>query len=229
MSEYDHLRFIMDHSTLGTSNLDMSSRCTLKCSSCARAALQGSKSDRKYIKNRIKNGKDVELESMRKIFEFFPRVGICGQISDPVFHPKLLEILEMRKSEYPDTDLTIHTAAHQKNIEWYRKAFELTDTRRTMWIFGLDGLEDTSMIYREGQNSPLVMEAMKLGASMGVDVHWQYILFDYNLHQVEQAKEIAAEHGIQLEFMQTNRPSKNPNIKVPDEYLSKNEKRIIKL
>jgi hypothetical protein len=116
------------------------------------------------------------------------------------------------------------TAASQKNIEWYRKAFELSHTNVT-WIFGLDGLKDTSMIYRVGQNSALLFDAMILGKSMGVHIVWSFIVFEHNEHQLDQAKKFAREYNISLQLVKSDRFG--GEIKVPINWSPKRNKEII--
>ena len=82
------------------------------------------------------------------------------------------------------------------------------------------------MIYRVGQNSQLLFDAMLLGKSMGVNVEWHFIVFDYNIDQIDIAKEFAKEHSIDIYFIKTNRPM--PGSVVPAEWRPERNKEIIK-
>jgi hypothetical protein len=46
---------------------------------------------------------------------------------------------------------------------------------------------------------------MKMGVAMGHPIVWQYIIFGYNEHEIERAKEMAEENGITLLLINTNR------------------------
>ena len=222
----DHLEFIKSQQSLGMSNVETSSKCSLHCPQCTRAKLQAPKDSNKYkeIKTRINNGFDLSLKDAEKLLRFFDTgVMLCGQLSDAIFWPDLFPFLEFSKT-YPNKNIRIMTAASQKNIEWYRTAFELSHKKVT-WAFGIDGLKDTSMIYRIGQNSKLLFDAMLLGRTLGVKIEWHYIVFDYNLHQIEEAKDFANRHGIILNLVKSNRGS--DSIKIPEEWKPKRNKEII--
>ena len=59
--------------------------------------------------------------------------------------------------------------------------------------FGVDGLDKKSEIYRIGSNFEQVWETMKMGVAMNYPIVWQYIIFLYNEHEIERAKEMAEE------------------------------------
>ena len=222
----DHLEFIRSQQLLGMPNIETSSKCSLQCPQCTRAKLQESKDSNKYkeIKMRIDNGFALPLKDAEKLLRFFDSgVMLCGQLSDPVFWPDLFAFLEFSKT-YPNKNIRIMTAASQKNIEWYKTAFELSHNNVT-WAFGLDGMKDTSMIYRVGQNSELLFDAMILGKSLGIKIEWHYIVFDYNINSIAEAKDFASTYGILLNLVKSNRGSNS--IKVPDKWKPKRNKEII--
>lgn len=222
----DHLEFVRAQKLLGMPNIETSTRCTLQCPQCTRSKLLLPKDSNKYkeIKIRISNGFDLPLEDAKKLLRFFDSgIMLCGQLSDTVFWPELFAFLEFSKT-YTDKNIRIMTAASQKNIEWYKKAFELSHKNVT-WAFGIDGMKDTSMMYRIGQNSELLFDAMILGKSLGVKIEWHYIVFEYNVHQLEIAKEFACEHGIMLNLVKSNRTG--GGLTVPNEWKPKGNKEII--
>jgi len=224
----DHLEFVNTQKLSGMPNIETSTRCTLHCPQCTRAKLQLPKDSSKYkeIKTRIDSGFDLPLKDAEKLLRYFNSgIMLCGQLSDPVFWPDLFSFLEFSKS-YPDKSIRIMTAASQRNIEWYKTAFELSHKNVT-WAFGLDGMKDTSMLYRIGQNSELLFDAMILGKSLGVKIEWHYIVFEYNVHQLDNAREFAGEHGIMLNIIKSNRSG--GNVKVPSEWKPGKNKEIITL
>lgn len=220
----DHLEFIKTQKSL-KANIETSHRCPLLCLQCTRSKLNFPKDSNKYkeIKSRINAGYDLPIEDARKLLDFFESgLMLCGQLSDPVYWKNFFEFLKLCK-EYPDRTIQIHTAASQKDIEWYKKAFELTG-KNIIWRFGIDGLKDTSFIYRSGQKSELLFDAMILAAEKGLNVEWQFIIFDYNVHQIEEAKSIANRYSINLQFVKSDRTG--GGVKVPNEYKPKRNKEI---
>jgi|LakMenEpi03Aug12_release.lakeMendotaPanAssembly.Ray.scaffolds.fasta_scaffold365174_2 hypothetical protein len=222
----DHTEFINAQKTLGLPNVETSTRCSLRCPQCTRAKLQAPKDSNKYaeIKTRINNGFDLPLEDAEKLLTFFDRgVLLCGQLSDPVLWPDLFAFLEFSKT-YPTKNIRIMTAASQKNIQWYKTAFELSHVNVT-WVFGVDGMKDTSAIYRVGQNSELLLDAMRLGRSLGLKIEWHYIVFEHNVHQLQEAKEFASTHGIMLNLIKSNRTG--GGVTVPLDWKPKRNKEVI--
>lgn len=224
----EHDSYVNHQAFYATANIDLTYRCPLACSLCMRATLHSENPQRKAaMKAKISASFDIPLDDFRKLCDFFKHgISLCGQISDPVYHTQFYEILKICSNEYPYTKFNINTAAHQKNIDWYKKAFALSG-KNIHWIFGLDGLPDVSRLYRKNQNSQLIYDAMMLGGEMGVNIHWQMIIFDFNEHQIEQVKSICQEKGIEPVFYASNRISKN---KPSDKYIAKgNSKEFLRL
>ena len=222
----DHLAFINAQKLLGTGNIETSNRYPMRCPQCTRAKLLLPKDSNKYreIKARIKRGDDLQITDAHKLLDFFKRgIFLCGQLSDPVYWTNLFEFLKLSNS-YLDKNIEIHTAASQKNIEWYKSAFSLCG-KNIVWIFGIDGMEDTGPIYRVGQNSKLMFEAMLLGKAMGINIDWQYIVFKHNVHQLDEARLFAKSHNINLHLVKSNRTG--GGVKVPKNWKPNKNKEII--
>jgi hypothetical protein len=226
MDSLDHAAFIISQKRFKMINIETTNRCPLQCPQCTRFKLQHEKhlSSYKETKERIQRGFDLSVNDAKKMLEFFDQgVMLCGSLSDPVYWPNFFEFLDLSKN-YPNKIIQIHTAASQKNIDWYKKAFEKANNN-VIWIFGIDGLEDTSSIYRVGQNTKLMFEAMNLGSQMNQNIHWQYIVFTHNVHQIDTARNYAKKHNIKLEFVKSDRT--NNIIEVPREWRPKKNKEIV--
>ena len=177
-------------------NLDISPRCTLMCPRCRR---------QEYIDAGIPiPGHDLSITDFKKILKHFRRILFCGQVSDPIIHPKFHEFLELSVLPiYSPSHITVATAASHRPISWYKKAFELNP--KALWRFGVDGLPEESCLYRINQDGEKLFEVMKMGVSMGISVEWQYIVFNYNENHVEQAKKMALDNHILFLIMYSSR------------------------
>lgn len=217
-----HEDYVYHQQYVSNANIELTYRCPLQCPQCFRAylGLEDGHKKKIEIKEKIKESYDMPLDDFRKICNFFKdNISLCGQFSDPVYHPEFFEILKICTNEYPDCTFKIHTAGHQKNIEWYKKAFELSGSNIT-WIFGLDGLADTSHMYRKNQNSQLIFDAMMLGSEMKKNIRWQFIVFAFNEHQIETARQICKDKNIKFHLVYTDR--KQGNVKLAsDKYRAK--------
>lgn len=119
----------------------------------------------------------------------------CGTAGDPLAHTKFLEIITLIKDKRPDTWLHIHTNGGLKHPEYYKKIAQLTNSRD--WFkFNVDGLSDTNEIYRRNVSWDKIIENMKaFNENKNCTSEWQFIIFPWNEHQVEEARELSIKLG----------------------------------
>jgi MoaA/NifB/PqqE/SkfB family radical SAM enzyme len=170
-------------------NLDITHRCLLQCPKCMRQKFPGLH----------KRGSDISLDSISKISNSFKNILFCGQMGDPIYHPKFLQILDICKKN----NVSISTNGHGKNIDWWDQAAFISSNQS--WIFGLDGLPSESHLYRIGQDGKSVFSIMKYLASLGCSVTWQYIVFKYNQNSILEAKKLANDNNINFVLIESSR------------------------
>ncbi len=175
-------------------NIDSSSTCTLECPKCQR---QGIKREGFKVP-----GENMPWGDFLKIAEFFKNGLIfCGQISDPIFHPKMIEIL---KHCYDNNiPVILNTAASHKPVKWYEKAFSVNT--KAKWMFGIDGLPKDSHKYRINQDGEKLFEMAKLCAKMGLPARWQYLVFNYNENDIETCRKMAGDNNIRFDVIYSGR------------------------
>jgi MoaA/NifB/PqqE/SkfB family radical SAM enzyme len=177
----------------GSPNIDSSHRCILRCPQCLRQKKEGIP--------RIKKAYDLAPAEFKKLMDYYEHcITFCGQISDPIYNPHFLEFLKMLDG----TGRGVRIATCGQSVK-----------NRHTWYFGVDGIDEKSELYRIGSNFKEVWETMRLGKSMGVAIVWQYIIFGYNEHEIEIAKQMAKDEGFTLLLVKTNRgfDPKSRNIK----------------
>jgi MoaA/NifB/PqqE/SkfB family radical SAM enzyme len=180
-------------------NLDITFRCPLECLRCSRQSFYAKK-------NKIVEGQDMSLSAFMKIINHFKRILFCGQISDPVNHPKFIDFLKI--SYQNKKQITVHTANSHKPMEWYKSAFE--SNINAEWFFGLDGLPKDSHNYRKNQDGEKLFDIMLLAKTiLKKKPVWQYIVFSYNEKNIETAKEIAKKENIKLKLIISSRFEKH--------------------
>ena len=192
--------FYIKNQRLSSPNMDLSHRCILRCPQCLRQKVEGLP--------RIKRSFDIGKPEFRKILNYYDnQITFCGQISDPIYHPDFLAFLEMMnglgKGLRVATNGTNDKSGNMDN-KWWDKAYSYGHGENC-WVFGVDGLDEKSELYRIGSNFKQVWETMKIGVQAGHPIVWQYIIFGYNEHEIERAKEIAHKEGITLLLIKTNR------------------------
>jgi len=176
-------------------NIDLSHRCPLECPQCGR---------QRHFRNQEKKvpGKDLSLNDFEKIADHFKTVSFCGQYSDPIHHPKFINILEMckKKSVYAE----ISTASSFKPKKWYQEAFQVNPDAR--WIFGIDGLPEQSHKYRINQDGEKLFDIMIDAKNyLHTKPVWQYIIFLYNQDNVDTAMDLAKQHGVNFKIINSAR------------------------
>jgi MoaA/NifB/PqqE/SkfB family radical SAM enzyme len=174
-------------------NLDISNKCNLKCPACLRQT--------KFCGD--VPGKDITLEEIEKITNYFEYIGFCGQISDPTFHPNLDKILKICFEK--NIRVTMHVASTYRSMKWFKKMFLLSHKKNIDWIFALDGLPEDSHKYRINQDGIKMFEIMKLCSAMNIKTSWQYIIFNYNEDDIETCKKLSEENNIKFMLTSSSR------------------------
>lgn len=176
-------------------NLDGNHRCSLLCPNCPRQT--------DYTNHGLKvAGTDISEEDFDKCIKFFGHINFEGQYSDPVHHPKFLDML--KKCYDNKVFATIQHASAAKPFNWYMKAFNINPNSK--WRFSIDGLPKDSHKYRINQDGKKLFRIMKKCASiMKNKPSWQYIVFNYNEDHIEEAKQMAKDNNLQFVLMKSSR------------------------
>lgn len=187
-------------------NLDITHRCPLECPRCQRFS--------SFTAKGLKvPGSDMPMEEFKKVTERFKHINFCGQVSDPVHHPKFIEFLEHTYSFYalnekdPEVSprsVSVHHASGGKPMRWYPKAFEANPMAR--WWIGIDGLPEDSPKYRINQDGHKMLEILKLAKKhLKVTPIWQMIVFNFNENDIDKCAEWAASLGVEFALINSSR------------------------
>ena len=128
------------------------------------------------------------------IWKNLQHLRLCGTYGEPCMHPKLLDIIRYIKS-VSTTSITINTNGGIRSKKWWQELAEILDPKKDTVVFGIDGLEDTSPLYRINVDYKKTIENLKAFNQAGGQSVWQYLVFKHNEHQVEQARELALSIG----------------------------------
>jgi len=179
-------------------NIDITHRCSLECLSCQRL--------RYTTRNQKVPGNDMSVDDFIKVVNFFKTIHFCGSRSDPVHHPDFIKFLKICNEK--SVKATIHNASSAKPKKWYIKAFKANPNAK--WWFGIDGMPKQSHIYRINQDGQKLFEIMlEAKKYLSKAPKWQYIAFDYNIDQIEDAKKIAEFYGLEFTLVLSSRWGKS--------------------
>ena len=127
-------------------------------------------------------------------------IKICGEFGDPVMNPQLKDMIDYVMTTTNIT-MMINTNGGLRNTSWYKSLADQYG-RRISIIFGIDGLDhETNWKYREGVDFVKAYNNMLAFHRNGGKSNWQFILFEWNVHQIEEAKKQADDIGIPMIFI----------------------------
>ena len=178
-----------------TVNLDGTHRCSLLCPNCPRQT--------KFTDFGKKvPGEDLPLKDYDKIIKYFGHISFEGQYSDPVHHPKFIEML--KRCYNNKVYATIQHASAAKPFSWYIEAFRANPNAK--WRFSIDGLPKDSHKYRINQDGEKLFRVMKEAIKiLYKKPMWQYIVFKYNENDIETCKQMARDIGVDFYVMKSGR------------------------
>lgn len=172
-------------------HLELTERCQAGCPMCPRTSL---------AKDKILKNAELSIQDIREIFpkEFvkqLSRMSLCGNFGEPIMAKDCIEILEYFKYTNPKIQITLNTNAGARNSEFWIDLASILNDGKSCVVFGVDGLEDTNHIYRVGVNWNKIISAAKTFISNGGIAKWDFIAFEHNEHQIEQARALSNELG----------------------------------
>lgn len=180
-------------------HLEITTRCNAACPMCPRHIGQGSDI------NPILPMTEITLEQFKSWFspEYLKqmrRIYSCGNYGDPIAARDTLEIYKYIRECNDKVGLVIHTNGSARPAAWWEELATIMNggpdgSRDDYVIFSVDGLWDTNHLYRRNTNFEKIYENMKAYTAAGGKARWDYIVFEHNEHQVEEAKKIADELG----------------------------------
>ena len=174
-------------------HVEASSRCNSQCPMCSRYTGHG------FVQPDLAEG-DLSVDVFYKLFtkEFtsqLEHVYFSGVYGDPCLNKKLPEFVKYLV-DHGCGSVSIDTNGGYRNEEWWAELAQVIGKKGYV-IFGLDGLEDTNHLYRQGTVWKKIMENARAFIAAGGRARWDYIVFGHNEHQVEEARALAESMGFE--------------------------------
>jgi MoaA/NifB/PqqE/SkfB family radical SAM enzyme len=121
---------------------------------------------------------------------------MCGNLGDPIVAKETLEIFKYFREHNKDMWLSMNTNAGARDEAWWTELAQVFGQMGAV-IFSVDGLSDTNHIYRQGVNWSAVERSMRSFIAAGGRARWDFLIFEHNQHQVEQAEALSKELGFE--------------------------------
>lgn len=170
--------------------LDHSSRCNLGCPQCARMWDNGKKL------NPSMPVTDLTIDDYKILLEPLNKENLtvfhCGNYGDALASPTFDETFDYCIKQNVNM-IKISTNGSLRSAEWWKNL--ALKTKKLIVHFSIDGLEDTNPIYRIGSDWNKIMRNAKAFIDAGGKANWNFIEFEHNYHQINQAQEIAKNLG----------------------------------
>lgn len=171
-------------------HVEATSRCNLTCPQCARSP--------SGVLNPKLPMSELSIEDIQRIFDpdfckQLEQVYFNGNFGDPAASSCLPEALLWLKT-HGVRKINFFTNGSLRNPEWWQRiAMILRPTDYV--VFSIDGLEDTNHIYRRGANFSKIMENAETFIKHGGNARWDFLKFEHNIHQVDEARALAKSMG----------------------------------
>jgi MoaA/NifB/PqqE/SkfB family radical SAM enzyme len=211
-----------NYSDITTVHLEMTEACNASCPMCARNLNGGEVSP-------LLHGAELSIADIEQIFpvDFIKqlnRLYMCGNYGDPAVASDTLEAFAYFREHNPKLNLSMHTNGSMKKPEWWAELAGVIGQKGYV-IFGVDGLEDTNHLYRQGTVWKKIMENAQAFIDAGGRARWDYIVFAHNEHQVEEAEALATKMGFEkFNIKKSNRFFSNTRGEVKQEHQAGNRK-----
>ncbi len=177
-----------------TIHLEVTQNCQANCPMCDRN-MNG-----QGINPHI-NLDELSLEDCKNIFSpaFIKQLDtmyMCGNLGDPIIAKDTLEIFKYFRTHNDKMWLSMNTNGGARDEEWWMGLADVFAGRGAV-IFSVDGLRTTNHIYRQGVVWNNVERSIKSFIKAGGRARWDFLIFEHNQHQVEEAKKLSEEWGFE--------------------------------
>jgi MoaA/NifB/PqqE/SkfB family radical SAM enzyme len=174
--------------------LEISSMCNALCLGCVRTDTVNFNQSKPFIskKNIVEVSTIVKLLSS-DVMSTVEILEFCGTIDEPLMHPDFFEILESALSINPNYKIIIHTNASVRSTkDWVKLADILRKFKSPHRVnFSIDGIGETHEFYRQFTNYEKILENAQAFINAGGNAVWQFLIFPWNKHQVEEASKLS--------------------------------------
>jgi MoaA/NifB/PqqE/SkfB family radical SAM enzyme len=187
-------------------HIELSSRCNASCPACSRNYSGGPVADDLELTELSLD--DIKRMVPVEIAKNLIGINFCGNVGDPGMAPDLLPILEYFRAHSPKIVQQLRTNGGMRNEKFWTSLGNFFVTQppprdnhlfsKAGVVFSVDGLEDTNHIYRRGVIWEKLYRNMKAYSATGAFAVWEWLLFEHNKHQVEEARALAKELGFEF-------------------------------
>jgi len=174
-------------------HLEITNQCNSRCPQCSRT-FGTTLEEQPWL---TKNPNELSADEIRKIvfdpaLQHIESCYINGNYGDIVMHNDPMSVIEVL-AERKLHSIRIHTNGGAQSTTFWKELAKYSP--KLMVYFAIDGLEDTHHLYRRNTRYDVVMKNARAFIDAGGKAVWQFIKFEHNKHQLEEAKNRSQEYG----------------------------------
>lgn len=188
-------------------HIEPTNRCVLGCSACERTVFID-----RFGKKNWQN-QDLDLDAFIKFMDCDVtglEWSLCGNTGDPIYYNQLPELIQWIKQQRGRIGLI--TNGSYRNGQWWNSILQHLDETDVVQ-FSVDGLPNTSPIYRTNSMWSTIDVGMQLACQSNAQVVWKMVPFAFNEHEIDAVRELAESRGMTLRLDRSNRFSDNDSLK----------------
>jgi len=188
--------------------VDLTNKCNSNCEFCARRS------------GWMGKPQDLSVEVFKKIFnriylKTLDQILYNGNVGEPTLSNNIFEITEYVEKTFDKILLWGSTNGSTHNKDWWSEfARRYSFNGRNIMRFAIDGIGETNAIYRRGTKYKKIIQNLEAFIEAGGIAQWQFLLFEHNEHQIEEARRLAKEMGC-VEFILLNSREYNKEFRKP--------------
>lgn len=175
-------------------HLEVTQRCQASCSMCDRNINGGEVNP--HLNLDELTIRDIERIFSPKFISQLTSLQLCGNHGDPIVANDTLEILQYFRQHNSTMWLSMNTNAGARDSSWW-ETLATTLGKNGAVIFSVDGLEDTNHLYRQNVQWKIVERSMHAFIAAGGRARWDFLVFDFNEHQVDEARSLSVKWGFE--------------------------------
>lgn len=166
-------------------HVEPSSRCTLECPNCPRTNGKG-----RYAIT------DCDIPSMVDLCKNFKQVTMCGTHGDPIYHPRLPELITAIHAAIPGIKVGIVTNGAFRTAAWWENLADSLNDNDNI-TFSIDGMPHNYDIYRKNSEWRTIETGVKVLRKKRPDLWmtWKWVIFSYNEHDITGGMQLAIDMG----------------------------------
>lgn len=167
-------------------HIEPTRKCNAQCPMCARYL--GSSTNTAPWVNEV----DVSIEKLTKLFKKLDleKISLNGNYGDIVMHDDPQSLIELCCQNAKG--VIIHTNGGARNVNFWKY---ISKFKNLTVVFAIDGLSDTHHLYRRNTRFDVVINNAKTYIEAGGKAAWDMVVFEHNVHQVDECKRLSKELG----------------------------------